>query len=58
MYWYIPPLPTRRHPTQIMIALQEGQRPLVPPDAELPGQLGAAGEVAEYVRLVEECWDR
>jgi hypothetical protein len=42
-----------------MVALQEGQRPLLPADtADLPGQLGAPSEVAEYIKLTTECWDR
>ncbi|GBF95597.1 hypothetical protein Rsub_08578 [Raphidocelis subcapitata] len=41
---------------QIMSALREGQRPLVPPNEELPGALGAPAEVAEYVAVMEACW--
>ena len=40
-----------------MMAVQQGQRPELPAACELPGQLGAAGEVAEYTRLMEDCWD-
>jgi hypothetical protein len=43
---------------QIMTALPLGQRPLVPPTPELPGQLGPAAAVSDYCRLLEECWDR
>lgn len=43
---------------QIMMSLQQGQRPLVPPAGELPGQLGPPAEVAEYTQLMEACWDR
>jgi len=41
-----------------MIAIQDGQRPLIPEDCELPGQLGGHAELAEYTKLLEECWDR
>jgi hypothetical protein len=41
---------------QIMIALQDGGRPFLPPEEELPGQLGTLAAVAEYARLLQECW--
>ncbi|KAI8472913.1 MAG: hypothetical protein J3K34DRAFT_502100 [Monoraphidium minutum] len=42
---------------QIMTALSQGQRPEVPPAGEMPGQLGPAAAAADFVRLMEECWD-
>jgi hypothetical protein len=41
-----------------MIALQDGGRPLLPPAEELPSPGGPApvAAVAEYSRLLQECW--
>jgi serine/threonine protein kinase len=41
---------------QIMIALQDGGRPFLPPEEELPGQLGPMSAVEDYTRLLQECW--
>ena len=41
-----------------MVALQDGARPEVPPEgAPLPGGPAPPAAVADYVRLMRECWD-
>jgi serine/threonine protein kinase len=42
---------------QILISLGDGSRPQIPAAEELPGQLGAPAAVADYIRLLQECWD-
>lgn len=42
---------------QIMVALQDGGRPDMPPASELPSELGSPAAVADYVRLIHQCWD-
>lgn len=42
---------------QIMVTLQDGGRPELPPPGQLPSDLGSPAAVADYVRLIQECWD-